>query len=316
MRVLVVGGAGYLGGSVTDLLQARSIPFTVYDALLYEPHYLKPCDFIRGDVRDYEKLAKVLPNYTHVIWLAALVGDGACAIKPELTKAVNQDSVEWLSAHYNGRIVFFSTCSVYGEHDGMVDENGVTNPLSVYAETKLQAESYLRDKNALIFRLGTAFGISDTYSRPRMDLVVNAMAASAILNGSVTVYGGDQWRPLVHVRDIARATVDNLNRDVTGVYNLATTNTMIYKIAEACAGETICLIKTVPMDKADTRNYRANVDKARKDKILTTARFNTIGDGVREFFTLINSGRILNPSASYYFNVRSVKERIRDGRIS
>ena len=316
MRVLVVGGAGYLGGSVTDLLQARSIPFTVYDALLYEPHYLKPCDFIRGDVRDYEKLAKVLPNYTHVIWLAALVGDGACAIKPELTKAINQDSVEWLAAHYSGRIVFFSTCSVYGEHDGMVDENGVTNPLSVYAETKLQAERYLRDKNALIFRLGTAFGISDTYSRPRMDLVVNAMAASAVLNSSVTVYGGDQWRPLIHVRDIARATVDNLNRDVTGVYNLATLNTMIYRIADACAEETGCSIKTVPMDKADTRNYRADTRKASRDKIFTMFRVNGIPDGVREFLTLINSGRISNPNATSYFNMRSVKERIRDGRIS
>ena len=73
MKVLVAGGAGYIGGAVTDALLVRQIPFTVYDNLLYEPHYLKPVDFIRGDVRDTALLKKVLPDYTHVVWLAAIV---------------------------------------------------------------------------------------------------------------------------------------------------------------------------------------------------------------------------------------------------
>src|SRR5271157_2606726 len=150
-KVLVVGGAGYIGGAVTDELLANRIPFTVYDSLLYEPHYLKKVDFIRGDVRDTDLLRSILSHYTHVIWLAAIVGDGACEVNRDLTQAVNRDSVKWLAENYSGRVVFTSTCSVYGEHEGEVSEDGVTNPLSLYASTKLEAESYLRG-NALMFR--------------------------------------------------------------------------------------------------------------------------------------------------------------------
>ncbi|MDD5638833.1 MAG: NAD-dependent epimerase/dehydratase family protein, partial [Candidatus Pacebacteria bacterium] len=103
-KVLVVGGAGYIGGAVTDILLGKGIPFTVYDNLLYEQQYFKPVDFIYGDVRDTKKLKKLLPNYTHVIWLAAIVGDAACQIKPELTIEINQHSIKWLSKNYNGRI--------------------------------------------------------------------------------------------------------------------------------------------------------------------------------------------------------------------
>src|SRR5579859_1012785 len=113
-KVLVVGGAGYIGGAVTDILLQKKIPFTVYDNLTYENHYLKPVDFLYGDVRDHKKLKKLLPEYSHVIWLAAIVGDGACAINPLLTKEVNQDSVAWVSNQFDGRIIFTSTCSVYG----------------------------------------------------------------------------------------------------------------------------------------------------------------------------------------------------------
>ena len=152
MRVLVVGGAGYIGGAVTDALLKRQIPFTVYDSLLYEPHYLKPVDFIRGDVRERPFLKSVLSAYTHVIWLAAIVGDGACEVNRSITTTINQDAVQWLAENFKGRIVFTSTCSVYGEHEGEVDETGVTNPLSWYATTKLAAEQFLlaRD-NALVF---------------------------------------------------------------------------------------------------------------------------------------------------------------------
>ncbi|HYK08931.1 MAG TPA: SDR family oxidoreductase, partial [Candidatus Eisenbacteria bacterium] len=174
-RVLVVGGAGYIGGAVTNTLLDRKIPFSVYDNLTYEQQYLKPVEFIFGDIRNTEKLKKILKKYSHVIWLAALVGDGACAIKPELTKTINQDSLEWLSKNYEGRIIFTSTCSVYGANPDPVTEESPTKPLSVYAKTKLGAEGFLKEKNALIFRLGTAFGIADTYSRTRMDLAINYM---------------------------------------------------------------------------------------------------------------------------------------------
>ena len=135
-KVLVVGGAGYVGGGTTEALLARQIPFTVFDNLTYENHYLKPVDFINGDVRDHDKLKALLPKYSHVIWLAALVGDGACAINPSLTKVINQDSTEWLSQNYDGRILYTSTCSVYGASNEPVTEESPTAPLSRQASCR------------------------------------------------------------------------------------------------------------------------------------------------------------------------------------
>jgi len=188
IKVLVVGGAGYIGGGVVDELLEKNIPVTVYDSLLYEYQYLKPVDFIRGDVRDTEKLKKILPAYTHLIWLAAIVGDAACQVNPALTRAVNQESVRWLAKNYDGRIIFPSTCSVYGQNDKMISEDFSVNPLSLYAKVKLEAERYLQRQNHLILRLGTVYGVSDMASRLRMDLVVNYMTASALTKGKLVVF--------------------------------------------------------------------------------------------------------------------------------
>ena len=138
MNILVVGGAGYVGGYVTDLLVKQGeYKIRVFDNLLYESNYSKKVDFIFGDVRDYKNLKSQLDWADVVIWMAALVGDGACSINPKITKEINCDSVEFLSRNFNGRIVFFSTCSVYGAQDGLLNESSATNPLSIYASTKL-----------------------------------------------------------------------------------------------------------------------------------------------------------------------------------
>jgi nucleoside-diphosphate-sugar epimerase len=110
LNVLVVGGAGYIGGSVTDILMQSEHQVRVYDALLYEESYRKPVEFVYGDVRESNKLLPHLKWADAVIWLAALVGDGACALNPEVTGAINQDSVRWLAQNYAGRIIFTSTC--------------------------------------------------------------------------------------------------------------------------------------------------------------------------------------------------------------
>lgn len=301
-KVLVVGGAGYIGGGTTEALLAKGVPFSVYDNLTYENHYLKPVDFIYGDVRDTEKLKKILPEYTHVIWLAALVGDGACAINPELTKNINQDAVEWLSQNYDGRIIFLSTCSVYGANDKPVNEESATNPLSVYAKTKLAAESFLKEKNALIFRLGTAFGISDTYSRIRMDLAVNYMTMSAIRKGSLKVFGGTQWRPFIHVNDIGQFVVDALDKEHTGVFNLATQNITIIDLAKQIQQETDCRIETTPEKFQDNRNYNAETKKACSAGLLPTATSRTILHGIQQVKELVVRNRVVDLEHEFYSN--------------
>ena len=314
-KVLVVGGAGYIGGGVTDILLERNIHFVVYDNLLYEYQYLKPVDFIYGDILDTKKLAKILPGFSHVIWLAAIVGDAACQIKPTLTISVNQESVKWLAENYDGRIIFTSTCSVYGQHDQIVNENSPVNPLSLYAKTKLQAEKYLEAKNCLIFRLGTAYGISDTYSRLRMDLVVNYMTANALTKGQLKVFGGTQWRPLIHVKDIAQVICDNLESSVQGIYNLATVNLQIKDLAKIVSKITGCKIEYTEQKFEDQRNYHASTEKAIKDGVLKLEKIRDVEFGIKEITDLIKSGRVKYVENDIYFNERHIANLLKNGEL-
>ena len=116
MNVLVVGGAGYVGGGIVDKLKENH-NVTVFDSLIYEESYRKDVNFVYGDIRDKDKLLSVLNKNDAVIWLAALVGDGACSINPELTFEINSESVKFLAENFKKRIVFLSTCSVYGAQD-------------------------------------------------------------------------------------------------------------------------------------------------------------------------------------------------------
>ncbi len=212
MNVLVVGGAGYVGGAVTDALLTTDHCIRVYDALLYEESYRKPVDFVFGDVRDQDRLLPHLKWADAVIWLAAIVGDGACQLNPEITIEVNQEAVGWMVRHFDRRIIFMSTCSVYGAQDNVeLTEDSPTAPLSMYAASKLAAETYLRETNAITFRLGHAFwrwrrifqGAGWTWSS-----ILSTVRAWQ--NGKISVFGGDQFRPLLHVKDAAQAAVDNL----------------------------------------------------------------------------------------------------------
>lgn len=303
-KVLVVGGAGYIGGAVTDELIKKGIPFAVYDNLTYEHHYLKPVEFIYGDIRDRAKLSEVLKNFSTVIWIAALVGDPVCAVNPELTKEINQDAVEWLGKNYIGRILFTSTCSVYGANDKPVSEGSDINPLSAYAKTKFEAEKYLEGKNSLIFRLGTAHGVSDSYSRVRMDLAVNYMTMSALKQGFLQIFGGDQWRPFIHVRDIARYLVKHIDTPNTGIYNLATENIKIVDLAKKIHTLTGCDVKYVEQKFEDNRNYNANISKAVADGILDLTNNLDINFSIQQIKELVDQQRINDLMNPLYSNVK------------
>lgn len=287
MNTLVVGGAGYIGGAVTDLMP----DVRVYDNLLYEHEYRKNVDFVLGDVRDRAKLKEHLDWADAVIWLAAIVGDGACASNPELTQEINSDSVKWLCDNFDGRIVFPSTCSVYGAQDGILDEDSPTNPLSIYASTKLEAESFLKDKNAIIFRLGTVFGVSDEFSRLRLDLVVNTMTARAYETGKLQVFGGEQWRPLIHVRDVAQSMVEALDSTDKGIRNLCFKNMRMIDLANEVSKVTGAEIETVDMKFEDLRNYRV------KPNIQS---WRGIENGITEVLRVIPN--IKDPRSSRYSN--------------
>lgn len=306
-KILIVGGAGYIGGFLTDLLTENNYDVTLYDSLVYETRYLKNVKFINGDIRDTDKLHSLLTDYEVVVWLAAIVGDGACAVDASLTNEVNFLAVKWLVDNYKGRIIFPSTCSVYGINNDLIDESASPNPLSMYASTKLAAEQYIiaNCKDYLIFRLGTLFGTSDTYSRLRLDLVVNALTTKAVRGEKLTVFGGEQWRPLLHVKDVSTAILHGLQNDIQGLYNLSHKNYTIYELA-------VEIQKLIPQSEVvsqdlkfeDMRNY-----KVKNDKYVNTGwtpKF-TLQDGILEIKQIIEQDRIKDVKDSIYFNANYIK---------
>lgn len=300
MNILIVGGAGYVGGGIVDkLLQQHSV--RVYDSLMYEESYRKDVPFVYGDVRNRDLLLKELQWAESVIWLAALVGDGACAINPALTFEINTESVRWLKDNFKGRIVFLSTCSVYGAQDDILDESSPTNPLSEYASSKLESEKILEDADSIIFRLGTLFGVSDQYARIRLDLVVNVLVTKALLEQEMSVFGGEQWRPLLHVNDVATAVDLTLDSTLNGIFNLHYENYKIIEIAEEIKKKVPeAIIQTTPMHFQDSRNYRVS-----SNKLLEVAGFKPTIDlatGINEIYDIVSGKRIKDINDPRYSN--------------
>ena len=309
-NVLVVGGAGYVGGYLTDLTIEHGHNVRVFDKLLYEDAYLKDVDFHFGDVLDRASLKPHLDWADTVVWLAAVVGDPACALNPELTINTNVNSLKNLVADFSGRIIFLSTCSIYGAQLGLLTEESAFDPLSLYAESKIAAEKVLlaSPNETLIFRLGTLFGLSDTYSRIRVDLVLNVLTIRAVQEGHMSVFGGQQYRPLLHVRDVATAVVPQIDTHSTGVYNLHAENMTIIQLAER-------IQKLVPAARVDitessfqdARNYMVSSDKA--NTVLGFTPRWSVEDGIMEIRDTISSKRIPKVNIPRFSNVAALQSQ-------
>ena len=307
MNILLVGGAGYLGGALTNLLMNSKHNILVYDLLLYEESYRKSVPFVNGDIRDTKKLQSHLDWADVVVWLAALVGDPACALNETLTMEINKDSIQYLKDHYEGRIIYFSSCSVYGAADKVLNEQSYLNPLSLYAKAKIWGEEILAShSNALIFRLGTLYGISDEFSRIRFDLVVNTLAMRAALHKKINVFGGKQYRPLLHVRDVASTVVSCLDKKNTGIYNLQSENITIIELADQVKKYFPSLrIKISDTKFQDNRDYRVSSDKAKRELNFHTEL--TVEDGIKELKELLEQGRVKNSFINRYSNYLYLK---------
>jgi nucleoside-diphosphate-sugar epimerase len=291
MNVLVVGGAGYVGGALTDALAKTDHNVRVFDMLLFEPEYLKPVEFVHGDIRDKESLQPNLDWADAVVWLAALVADGACDLYPEIGNELNEKCVEDLVRAYKGRIIFPSTCLVYKIIDGELTEGGPTDPQTIYTKTKLAAEKILADSNSCVFRLSTLFGRGDNHSRPRLDLVTNLLTARAVIDKKMTVFGGNQYRPFLHVKDVADAMILGVESDVTGLFNLHWDNMTILDLAheiQRLVPGTEIEIKDVAVE--ETGDYRVSGAKARADLGFDPQR--SMEQGILEMKKLIEDGRL------------------------
>lgn len=263
--------------------------------------------FVFGDIRDTDKILKIVNdfNFDSVVILAAIVGDAACAVNVSLTEEVNYLAVRRLceSLPENVYTIFASTCSVYGENDDMVDENSVTKPLSAYAATKLKAEKYVLDRGGTIFRLGTVFGLGDNFSRIRADLVVNTLTIKAFCQKEITVNGGEQWRPIIAAKDVAKYIVEACERkeDVAGLYNLAYENVKISDLADVVLSKFPDIkVNKVEQLFEDKRNYKVSSQKS-KLKFKHTPSVKVI-DEIGALRVLLETGRIKDATNINYHN--------------
>jgi len=244
VKVLVTGGAGYLGSILVKRLAERFEKVIVYDAMLYGNAHLSNtgADIVVGDVSDTQTLGKLIPSVDAVVHLAAIVGDQAGDIDKENTIKVNYFATRNLAdlcRRMGKRLIYTSTCSVYGAQKNVLTEESEVLPLSVYALTKLAAEDAVRNycEDYVILRLGTLHGLSP---RMRFDLVINRFIAQAIQDGKIAVFGGEQYRPFLHVRDAAEAIVKCLESDIRGTYNLGGQNMKIIDVANEIKNKTGC----------------------------------------------------------------------------
>ena len=229
MKVMVTGGAGYIGCMVVEELLERGHKPVVFDTLYWGKESLEPffdrIEIIEGDCRNSKDIIYALDGIESIIHLAGIVGEFACSSNSKAHFSINVESTRTLvncctdpDLDLVRDFIFVSSCSVYGNVKGLhenVTEDTPVSPLSPYAYAKLRSERILLDRcervphfHPTILRLTTVFGWS---RRPRLDLVTNMFAYNAWKNGRITIFGdGQQYRSLIHVGDVARALVETL----------------------------------------------------------------------------------------------------------
>ena len=326
MKVLVTGGAGYIGSVLIRLLLQKGFTVRVLDSLkfggesLFDVMLHPRFEFMKGDIRDAASVSTALEDIDVIIHLAAIVGDPACKKFSEEANATNwKASVDLFEAAEKAgikRFLFASTCSNYGkmpDPDSFVVETSALSPVSLYAELKVKFEKYLLEERKESKMCSTALRFSTVYGfspRIRFDLTVNEFTRNAFIYGEQDIWGQQFWRPYCHVDDLARSLVlvlesteEKVRANVFNVGNTGENYTKGMIIAEVC--------KVVPNVKVhfvesseDPRDYRVNFDKI-NDKL----GFNItkkVPQGVKEIYTLLKSGIITDPYSKKYKNIMQI----------
>lgn len=313
--VLVTGGLGYLGWNVTNTLINKNYNVKILDSSLYDFEPDNKIKFVKGDIRNKEDVKKALKDCDYVIHLAALSNDPLCEVNPELGIEINYNGtknvVDLAKKLGIKRFIFPSSCSIYGNSGGKeVDEESKTKPLTLYAQTKLAAESYIKkqtddDFDTVILRLATLFGYS---KHMRFDLIANIICVEGAYDKEIKLFGGSQYRPLLHVQDAAEAIVTSLeHKDKLkgNVFNVGsnednyTTKELTLKIKNNIFPD--INIKEF-QENVDIRSYQVKFDKINKHLNYYT-KINVI-NGSKQIADSIYKGEFKNPRDEQYFRVK------------
>jgi len=318
-KILITGGAGYLGHILTQKLISKGYFVIIIDPLIFgQQLYIKlfnhpNVEFIVGLAGDSYVLKNILKNVYAVIHLSGLSNDPTCELDELLTKKVNVDaSIILLKMSKDAgvkRFIYASSCSVYGfTGDKVVTELSPVNPLTAYARSKVINEELINKEQSDDFtvsclRKSTLFGASQ---RMRFDLVINTMTGSAMSNGNITINGGAQWRPFLHVCDAADAYIHILEADkdiINGqIYNVGD-NGNNYKIIDIAKMVINIIPNTILIqkDSPDQRSYHVNFDKINKINWNTKI---SINEGIIEIKKMFDSGIVKNYRDINYFNIK------------
>lgn len=325
-HVLVVGGAGYVGSMLVRMLLDRGWRVRVLDNMLYNQNSLSGIDnphfsLVKGDVTNLNDVVEAIEGIDAVVYLAEIVGDAACAYRPQRTLKTNYLAVTnmaHLCAYLNiNRFVYTSSCSVYGGSKDplqLLSEDSQVNPVSYYGRMKTMAEQALLGIASPLFaptilRLATVFGYS---YRPRFDLVVNAFTKNAYFKKEIEVFGGDQWRPNVHVKDVAlsiikvlEAPLENVSRQIFNV-GANSENYRIRDIARLVKDIFPEITVTQNTLSQDARNYRVDCSKI-KSHLAFQPSFG-VAQGIGELKEIFEHKKVIDPDNTAYSNIRALQE--------
>lgn len=323
-KVVVTGGAGYIGSVLVRLLLEQDFEVCVVDNLSFGGESIVELmnhpkfSFVKADIRDAQLMKDVLEGVDFVAHLASIVGDPACAKDPELTRSINLDGAKQLYtiAQKVGvkRFVFASTCSNYGKMDdeaGYVNEESPLAPVSLYAETKVEFEQFLMSHKfsgteciPTCLRFSTVYGLSP---RLRFDLTVNEFTKELAMERELVIFGEQFWRPYCHVVDLSRSVVEVLKAEIDKVsfevFNVGATEENYQKkmiVDEIKKLIPDASIKYVERNE-DPRDYRVNFDKI--TNVLDFKITKTVPDGIKQIMQVIRDGFIVDPDDGRYKNV-------------
>ena len=321
--VVVIGGAGYVGSELVQFLLDDGYQVRVLDTFWYGKDHLEQLqshslELVEGDMRDLNVIEKVLEDVTDVIHLACISNDPSFDLNPTLGKSINLDSFEpiVLAAKRAGvkRFIYASSSSVYGvKSESKVTEELSLEPLTDYSKFKAECEEILL-KHAdnqfvcTIVRPATVCGVS---SRQRFDLSVNILTNHALNIRKITVFGGSQHRPNLHIKDMCRAYLTILSKpsDIIAnkIYNVGSDNLTLDEIASKVNQFVSPTIPVVHQDTNDLRSYRVDSEFIKQD--LGFEPIYKVDDAIKDLVQAFNKEYFDSPlENSRYFNIKKMKE--------